>query len=183
MGVFAQGARMTPHEEFAHDFGHRRMGRTLIVGSHVYPGRDDRRAYYNDVVGVDAIEGPGVDRVVDLEEASPDDLGLFSHVECRSVLEHARRPWLVAANIEGLLEPGGTLDLAVPFVWSLHSYPGDFWRFTVAAVRSLFARIEWRALRYAHRCLDGERSKTPRATVNGHVFIARTEVLGFGVRA
>jgi SAM-dependent methyltransferase len=160
-----------------------RPGRTLIVGSRVYKGREDRRAAFADAVGVDMLDGPGVDIVGNLEETVPHDRhDYFDHIECRSVLEHSPRPWLLAANLERMLVPGGTLDLSVPFVWGLHSYPSDLFRYSAEGVRALFPGIEWRALQYAGATLyDG--GKTPRAVVDGHIYIARTECLGFGIKA
>jgi SAM-dependent methyltransferase len=172
---------MTPHQQFERQFRKPREGRTLIVGSHVYAGREDRRGMYAQAVGIDAVAGPGVDLALNLEEALPEDLGQFDHVECRSVLEHSRRPWLLAENIERLLVLGGTLDLSVPFVWSLHAYPSDLYRFSADGVVALFPRIRWAALRYAGATLT-EGGKTPRAEIDGHIYIARTEVLGWGVR-
>ncbi len=96
---------MTPTQTFERKFRRPKEGRTLIVGSHVYGGREDRRKLYKKAVGVDMIAGPGVDVVADLEDTgSIMDLwtgdGPFDHVECRSVLEHSRRPWRLARNIE-----------------------------------------------------------------------------------
>lgn len=158
-----------------------RAGRTLIVGSHLYRGRPDRRARYQHAIGVDQVDGPGVDRVLNLEETPPPDLGTFHHIECMSVLEHSPRPWLLAANIERLLTAGGTLFLTVPFVWSLHAYPHDYFRLSVDGVRAIFPGIEWKALQYAHkRLMDG--GKTPRERIDGRIYVAATEVCGFGVR-
>lgn len=169
------------NHEFWDTYVRPRPGRTLIVGSQVYKTREDRRAAFADAVGVDMLAGPGVDRVLNLEEPLPDDIGVFDHIECRSVLEHSRRPWLLAANLERLLVKGGTLDLSVPWVWNFHGYPNDCFRFSCEGARALFPGIEWRALRYAGATLY-EHGKTPRAIVDGHVYIARCEVLGFGVR-
>ena len=171
------------NREFWDTYVRPRPGRTLIVGSQIYKGREDRRAAFADAIGVDMLSGPGVDMVLNLEEPLPADLvEAFDHIECRSVLEHSRAPWLLAANLERMLVPGGTLDLSVPWVWGLHSYPGDFWRISKEAVISLFPSIDWRAIKYAGATLyDG--GKTPRAVVDGHIHIARTEVLGFGVMA
>ena len=144
-------------------------------------GRDDRRKMYADAVGVDCIDGPGVDLVLNLEWPLPEGLGQFDHVECRSVLEHSHKPWRLAENIERLMAPGATLDLSVPFVWSLHAYPSDLYRFTAEGVKAIFPGIQWTALLYANNTLsDG--GKTPRKSIDGHVYIARTEVLGWGVK-
>lgn len=120
-----------------------RKGRTLIVGSHVYEGREDDRARYKQAVGVDMIPGPGVDVVHDMEEPPPSGLGTFAHAECFSVLEHSRRPWLLAANIERLLESGGTLWVTVPWMWRRHGYPSDYFRFTTEGIKAIFPGIHW----------------------------------------
>lgn len=180
---------MTPHEQFERKFRRPKPGRTLIVGSHVYATRTDRRKLYPNAVGVDMLAGPGVDVVADLEDASQvldlllDD-GAFDHIECRSVLEHSRRPWKLAENLTGwLMAPGATLDLSVPFVWKVHAYPSDYWRFTVEAVREIFPDIEWQALMYAtERSLSKGDRKSEKAAIDGQVFLARSEVLGWGVK-
>lgn len=177
---------MTPLEQFYAEFRKPREGLTLIVGSKVYPGREDRRKLYqpDHAVGVDMLPGEGVDIVWDLERLeTPLAAGSVSHVECRSVLEHSRRPWLLAANIEAMMCRGATLDLSVPFVWRVHAYPSDYWRFTIEAVRELFPNIEWQALRYATQSrLYEAGEKTERLRSRGPVFFARSEVLGWGVR-
>lgn len=176
---------MTPTEKFEAKYRRPKEGRTLIVGSRVYATREDRRKLYADAVGVDMLDGPGVDIVANLEEpigafpaGGPQG---FDHVECISVLEHSRRPWLLADNIQSLMAPGATIHLSVPFIWRLHAYPSDYWRFTVEAVRELFPLIEWDALRYASQdALWKSDSKQPRQMIGDTVYFPRTEVLGFG---
>lgn len=165
--------------EFEQRFVHPNPGRTLIVGSQVYRDKEDRRGRYADVVGVDMLPGPGVDRVVDLEEPLPDDLGLFDHVECMSVLEHSRRPWLLGANVERLMRPGATLFVSVPFVWRIHGYPNDYWRMTPNGVREMFPNITWDALMLAaDKIEEGPKFKVIKQA--GFPFLARTETVGFG---
>lgn len=154
-------------------------GRTLIIGSKLYPGRVDRRRLYPDVVGLDMLPGDGVDVVCNLEEEVPE--GQFAHVECLSVLEHSRAPWLLAANVERLLEPGGTLFVAAPFVHEFHGYPSDFWRFTMEGVKLLFPGIEFETLALAHRKLT-YKPRLGRIKVEEFPYFARCEVVGFGVR-
>lgn len=175
--------RMTPHQQFWAKYRKPREGRTLIVGSRIYGDREDRRGAYQDAVGADMQAGPGVDIVANLEDE--DDaafLGTFAHIECRSVLEHARRPWLLAAHLEHLMAPGSTLDLSVPFVWRPHAYPSDYWRFTAEGVRELFPGIKWHALMYASQELlwEGD-TKLPKQIIDGAIHFPRCEVLGFGV--
>ena len=165
---------------FERQFVRPRQGRTLIVGSRVYPGRVDRRGLYENAEGWDALPGDGVDRVINLENEIP-SVEQFAHIECVSVLEHTKRPWLLARNIEQLLRVGGTLYLTVPFIWRVHSYPDDFWRFTVSGVRALFSSMRWDSICYSHLELT-ESIKSPGATLHGHTYLPRTEVCAFGVR-
>lgn len=165
--------------EFSNQYVKPLAGRTLVTGSHVFPGREDRRLLYANAVGVDIQVGPGVDIVADLEEPCS-FLGQFSHIDCISVLEHSRRPWLLAQNIEDLLVEGGTLFVSAPFSWREHGYPDDYWRFTESGLRLLFPRIQWEEIMYAGRRL---RRKAKRVLVDGFPCFPRQEVVGFGRKA
>lgn len=156
-------------------------GRTLIVGSKVYNGKEDRRKRYADAVGIDMLEGDGVDLVIDLEEPLPGDLGLFDHVECMSVLEHSRRPWLMAANIERLMKPGASIFVSAPFVWRVHGYPNDYWRYTPEGIAALFPGIEWKRLMMASNVLS-DKPKLHALNMHGHPYMSRAEVAAFGYR-
>lgn len=168
------------HREFEREHVQARQGRTLVVGSRIYPTSEDRRLLYKDVVGVDMLEGPGVDVVMDLE-APTKDIGMFAHIDCCSVLEHAQRPWKVAANLERMLEPEGTILFSSPFVWRVHAYPHDYWRFTMQAVPILFENIDWKMICYGGATLHTH--KIPAVTdETGYPYMERTEVFAFGVR-
>lgn len=158
----------------------RRDGRTLIVGSYTVGKRQDRRLLYRDVVGIDMRAGPGVDVVHNLEEPAPKELGQFDHVECMSVLEHCKRPWLVAANIVALMSKGATLHLSVPFVWRVHDYPDDYWRMTISAVRYVFDGIHWEAMKYGSDRLSDDASGMGEHNKAGYRTFTRAEVFGFG---
>ena len=157
-------------------------GRTLIVGSKLYPSKmDDRRKRYEEAVGVDMAEGDGVDLVLNLEEPLPDDVGKFWHIDCLSVLEHSRRPWLLAANLERLMEDGGSIYVAVPFIWRVHGYPDDYWRFTASGIRELFPNVKWKYGAYVHANVSRE-GEILTMNVEGHPYFARTEFCAFGYR-
>lgn len=156
-------------------------GRTLVVGSYITKDKTDRRALYADAVGVDMRFGPGVDLVLNLEERH--DLGVFDHIECLSVLEHSRRPWLLAANLERMLRSGGSLHVEVPFNWWPHAYPDDYFRMSLSAIRSLFPAVHWQALMYAtHGGLTDQAKGIPRAKVEGHRYYAHSMSCGFGIK-
>ena len=157
----------------------KKKGITLIVGSHVYHGRTDRRRAYDEAIGVDVIAGEGVDYVIDLTSDYLPPIGLFDHIECCSVLEHTPKPWLIAANLERLLVPCGTIFVAAPFVWRLHAYPDDYFRFTVSGIKCLFTKIEWTFDAITSiDCLD--KSKAPIIKKDGHPYISRSESVCFG---
>lgn len=169
-------------EKFEAKFVHPKAGRTLVVGSKVYPGRVDRRQSFTDAVGVDMLPGEGVDIMANLEDGIPEGLGQFDHIDCVSVLEHSQKPWCLAAALEYALKPGGTIFVSVPFVWRIHAYPSDYWRFTPEAIRLLFPGIIWERLELA---ADKLRSGPglPSVVSEGHVYMAKTETVGFGVKA
>lgn len=171
----------SPVAKFEARYVRPRDGRALIVGSRLFSHREDRRGRYRDALGVDMSPGDGVDLVLDLEEPLPAELGTFSHVDCLSVLEHSRRPWLLAANLERLLQRDGTLYVSVPWVWRFHAYPADYWRMNDQAVRALFPAIQWDAIRYASDRLRRDHY-LKAAEISGHPFLPRCEVHAFGVR-
>jgi len=123
-------------------------GSILEVGSKDYgstiPFRHELR-YSGSYVGLDLEAGRGVDVVGDLSAGlcglEPD---AFELVICCSVLEHVKRPWDMAANLERLVRPGGTVYVAVPWVWRYHGYPEDYFRFSHRGIMSLFPALSWR---------------------------------------
>lgn len=170
--------------EFDDQYVRPREGRTLIVGSKVYKNRPDRRKLYDDCVGVDMEPGEGVDHVVDLAKPWNDTisgLGPFKHIECISVLEHCQMPWVMAENLERLLSVMGTIHVAVPFIWRLHQYPGDYFRFTIDGIKLLFPSIYWLATKYANHTLM-DPGKIPTTKRDDHQYIARTETYMFGYK-
>lgn len=167
--------------EFERKYVRPSRGRVLIVGSKIFPTREDRRKAHADAFGVDAEAGEGVDLVHDLEQQLPESIGKFAHVECTSVLEHCPRPWRVAEVVEDAMEVGGTILISVPFVWPWHGYPSDHFRFTAEGVQSIFPRIEWETLIYASESMTPDHSL--RAIKPERLrYFPRCEVFGFGRR-
>lgn len=178
-----------PHPEsslvlFEREFVRPLRGRTLIIGSKVYADKEDRRKRYSDCVGIDMLPGDGVDIVMDLEKESMFEVfkDRFAHVECLSVLEHMRKPWIAAREIEASMEPGSTIFLSVPFVYRVHGYPSDYFRMTTDGVRALFPNISWKHLMFAGHTLIPEGSKLEKEMHGTHPYYPRTDVVGFGER-
>ncbi len=93
-------------------------------------------------LGSDIHAGPGIDIVADshflsecVGRASVD--GVFSV----AVLEHLMAPWLVAAEINRVLKPGGLTFHAAPQTWPMHEMPNDFFRMSDQALRVLFGPV------------------------------------------
>lgn len=157
-----------------------KQGRTLVVGSKVYGNKLDRRTVYPDAIGVDLFEGDGVDITHDLETPLPDDMGMFDHVDCCSVLEHVKRPWRLCENVEAVMTDGATILLQVPFVWRVHDYPGDYWRFTTESFEILFPSIKWIRTGYLMDTLF--KHGTLSLDKGGKKYLQRSEAIGFGVK-
>jgi SAM-dependent methyltransferase len=126
------------------DLANARGGRTLQLGARSVPAPDGRlplprRLLRGSVIGLDIHPGPQVDLVGDahgmsrmLREKSIDS------VLSAEMLEHVMAPWLVAAEINRVLKPGGLTYHHVPAAWPAHAQPNDFWRFSAAALGVLF---------------------------------------------
>jgi hypothetical protein len=98
-----------------------------------------RELFGGKVTVMDRVDGAGVDIVHDAEQ-------FFSHktsvVLCTEVLEHTLHPWWLIHNAADALLPGGYLILSargydVDGCAPVHMTPHDYWRFSVAAVRSM----------------------------------------------
>lgn len=128
-------------------------GRILEVGSRHYGDRTLslrdmllRKVGIRQVTGIDIAPGPNVDVVADLSTENPDHLAplhTFDTIICLSVLEHVPKVWVMAANLERLLNPGGAIFISVPFAFRFHEYPVDCWRISHQGVVSLFPQIDF----------------------------------------
>lgn len=104
-------------------------------------------------VGVDLFDGPNVHVVGDLcatdfLDKRPNLTDHFGVVLCSALMEHVQRPYECAANILGMIKPGGHLFFQGPWVWGFHPYPGDYWRISFQALKILFPGLEWKQWYY-----------------------------------
>ncbi len=131
-------------------------GPILEIGSKDYGSTASFRDFYtdNEYIGTDLAEGKNVDLVLDLtQDTGPLRPNHFALGICCSVLEHVRKPWLMAENISSLIKPGGKVYISVPWVWRFHAYPDDFYRFSHRGVPNCFQNSSGR------RCITRPTSK------------------------
>lgn len=156
-------------------------GLALVCGSKLYLSNADRRTLYPNCVGMDMLEGPGVDRVGDLSDPFKIKRGEFSHVDCVSVLEHCANPWKVADNLLRGMRAGATLLVSAPWMWRYHGYPHDYYRYTPDGIRALFPGIEWTFLKLLSNGTWHEGRTAPRIKAEEPLF-HRCEVVGWGFK-
>lgn len=70
------------------------------------------------------------DVLCDLNERIPLPDASFDTIILSDVLEHLFRPQTALSEIRRMLRPGGKLLMSVPFLYSLHEKPYDYFRYT-----------------------------------------------------
>jgi SAM-dependent methyltransferase len=93
-------------------------------------------------VGTDLREGPGVDKVIDLQDIALPDESVGTAISLET-LEHVEYPRKAITNIHRVLKLEGLLMLSVPMNLPIHNYPYDYWRFTPAGVESLLKPFQF----------------------------------------
>ena len=66
--------------------------------------------------------------------------GCVDAIHCEAVLEHLERPDRAVEEMFRVLEPGGEVFAATPFLQAYHAYPGHFQNFTAEGHDALFRR-------------------------------------------
>lgn len=80
-------------------------------------------------IGVDFVEGKGVDVVIDDPYALPFENESVDVVVCSSVFEHSEFFWLLFLECIRIIKPTGLIYLNMPSNGMVHRYPIDGWRF------------------------------------------------------
>ena len=91
-------------------------------------------------LGLDSVDGPGVDRVVDWDAPLPLADASADVVLSSSALEHDPCFWQSFLEMLRLLRPGGLLYLNAPSNHDFHRHPVDCWRFYPDAGHAL---VRW----------------------------------------
>ncbi len=80
-------------------------------------------------IGVDFVEGKGVDIILDDPYSLPFESESIDAIVCSSCFEHSEMFWLVFNEILRILKPTGLLYINAPSNGYIHRYPVDCWRF------------------------------------------------------
>jgi len=118
--------------------------RVLEIGSRVVsPGSSSKRCLFpgaSSYTGFDYYPDSNTDVVGDAHRLSQ-YFGnqRFDAIFSMVVFEHLAMPWVVAMEINKLLELGGITYHWAPFAWHTHERPWDFWRFTDEGLKVLFS--------------------------------------------
>lgn len=113
------------------------FGRTLDLGAGSAKYREIIKEKTSDYVTFDMAPGPNIDVVGDALNLPFEDRS-FETIVSTQVLEHVEKPWLVVKEIHRVLKPGGICFLTAPFMEPYHPYPGDYFRYSVDGIKSLF---------------------------------------------
>jgi SAM-dependent methyltransferase len=118
-------------------------GRLLDLGCGEVPLYAAYRDLVGDVVCVDwsrsVHDVSHLDQEADLTRPLPFSSASFDTIILSDVLEHIPVPDLLWQEMARLLAPGGRLIMNVPFYYSIHEEPHDYYRYTEYALRRFVA--------------------------------------------
>ncbi len=77
---------------------------------------------------------------------------------CMDILEHTDNPFVVAENISNSLNEKSLLFVTVPWVWGVHEFPVDNWRFTINGLTNLFPKFKVLESRYLEDGFDPKKN-------------------------
>jgi len=91
-------------------------------------------------IGVDIVEGPGVDLICQGENLV-EKFGKesFDVVMSTCVLEHVRDWKKHISNLKNVCRPNGIILIIAPSVWVFHEFPYDFWRYKKSDIENIFS--------------------------------------------
>jgi SAM-dependent methyltransferase len=99
-------------------------------------------------IGVDLIEGKGVDRICRVEdlvtEFGPNS---FDFVVASELLEHVRDWRSAVSNLKNVCKPNGIIFITTRSPgFKYHGFPDDYWRYDEVDLRKIFAEFKVLAL-------------------------------------
>ncbi|MDD3014473.1 MAG: class I SAM-dependent methyltransferase [Candidatus Gastranaerophilales bacterium] len=121
-----------------------RYGKVLYdLGCGEMPYKDFFLQFCNEYVGIDwsgTLHKLKADIVADLNKPLPIEPEVADTVISLSVLEHLYEPQMMINEAWRILKPGGNIILQVPWQWSVHEAPHDYFRYTPYGLECLFKK-------------------------------------------
>lgn len=112
-------------------------GKTLDLGAGSGKYRNIIKEKAENYLAFDVKPGPAIDIVGDALDL-PFGVGIFDTIVCTQVLEHVDKPWIAVKEMSRVLKKGGICILTAPFMEPYHQNPGDYFRYTIEGIKSLF---------------------------------------------
>jgi SAM-dependent methyltransferase len=109
-------------------------GRMLDLGCGRVPFYGAYRDFVTTCTCVDWNAGDHVDIECDLSAPLPLADGAYDTILLSDVLEHIPDPELLWREIARVIAPGGKVIVNVPFIYSIHEQPHDYYRYTCYAL-------------------------------------------------
>ena len=113
----------------AHLPGHAR-GSLLDLGCGKVPLYAAYAPHVGEITCVDWAPGEHIDQSCDLSQPLPFERARFDTIILSDVLEHMPEPELLWREMTRVLAPGGRIIMNVPFYYSVHAHPHDYYRYT-----------------------------------------------------
>lgn len=114
-------------------------GRLLDLGCGKAPLYEVYAPLVSEITCVDWMPGDHVDLSCDLSEPLPFADAQFDTIILSDVLEHIPDPELLWREMARVLSPGGKVIMNVPFYYSIHAHPHDYYRYTNFALERFVA--------------------------------------------
>jgi SAM-dependent methyltransferase len=98
-------------------------------------------------IGVDwgnTIHTKTMDIVADLNKPLAIEDAVADTVVCFQTLEHLCEPQQLLNEAYRIMKPGAQILLTVPFLWSLHEEPHDYFRYTQYGLKYMFEKAGFR---------------------------------------
>lgn len=110
------------------------IGAYIVEGQEKIALRNYVQSFVKEYIGLDMRNGPGVDVVSDaISIPFPDNR--FDSVVSLDTLEHCKYPHKIFQECFRVTKVGGYLLLATVFIFPIHDYPGDYFRYSHEALR------------------------------------------------
>ena len=105
-------------------------------------GGGDRKLDLPNYVNIDIIKYPSMTTILGDGHFLPFESNCFDIILCEAVIEHCKKPWIVANELYRVLRKDGLIYIDAAFMQPVHSYPNHYFNMTLNGVETLFEKFE-----------------------------------------